>query len=512
LTGLLLDTPLNPQQSEYLGMVKDSADSLLAIINDILDFSKIESGKLDLECIDFKLRKSIEPTLKTLASRAQQKGLELNCMIDPDVPEALAGDPSRLRQVLVNLLGNSLKFTDTGEVNLRVRQEFENGGSVKLHFSVQDTGIGIPSEKLASIFEAFTQADGSTTRRYGGTGLGLAISRELVQMMGGSLWAESVLGQGSTFHFTALFGRSTSAGLREPAEGARLRGIRVLVVDDNLANGSALAKVLASFGMEPTVERDAQSALHTLERAHELHQPFPLVLTDAQFPGIDGFRLAEEIRRRPCLHLATMMMLTSEGQRGDAARCRELGIKAYLTKPIGQDELLDAILRTVVSQPEASSTTLTTRHSLREEQASLRILLVEDNLVNQVMATRLLEKHGHEVVLACDGREAIGRIDKARFDLVLMDVQMPEMDGFETALAIREKEKTTGGHLPIVALTAHAMQVDRERCFAAGMDGYVAKPIDVKELISVVQTVLGNSRLAFERTPLNSVRSIGKAA
>jgi len=499
MTELLLETPLNSQQAEYVGMVKTSADSLLSILNDILDFSKIEAGKLEVETIDFKLRKSIEPTLKTTALRAHQKGLELNCVIEPDVPEALVGDPSRLRQVLVNLLGNAVKFTDKGEVNLIVECEAVEDGFARLHFRVEDTGIGIPSEKLACIFEAFTQADGSTARRYGGTGLGLTISRKLVQMMGGRLWAESVMGQGSTFHFTTVFGISKAATVRQPVEEARLRGMRVLVVDDNLTSRRILAGLLSNWGMEPTLEGDAQSALRTLERAQALQKPFPLVLTDANMPEIDGFSFAKQIRSRPRLRVTTIMMLTSAGQRGDAARCRELGVGAYLTKPIGQYELLDALLQVVASQPKEDSPALITRHSLREDQESLRILLAEDNLVNQTLAARLLEKRGHRVALARNGREAVAQVEREHFDLVLMDVQMPELDGLEATLAIREKEKATGAHLPIVAMTAHAMRGDQERCLAAGMDGYVSKPINIKELISVVQKVVRNSRGASEK-------------
>ncbi len=494
MTDLLLDTELDPEQRDYANMAKESAESLLTVINDVLDFSKIEAGKLEVESVDFKLRRSIEPILKTFALRAHQKGLELNCIIAPEVPESLVGDPSRLRQVLVNLLGNAVKFTDQGEVNLMVQRDSVEEDFTGLQFTVEDTGIGIPSEKLACIFEPFTQADGSTAQRYGGTGLGLTISRQLVQMMGGRMWVESVPGRGSTFHFTARFGTSKAATLREPADEARLRGMRALVVDDNLTNRRILGWLLSSWGMEPTLEGDAQSALKTLERALDLQQPFSLVLTDANMPEMDGFRLAEEIRKRPRLHLATIMMLTSAGQRGDAARCRKLGLGAYLSKPIGQYELLDAILHTVGSQPATTSPALITRHSLREEQASLRILLAEDDPVSQTLAVHLLEKHGHQVVLARNGREAIGRIEGERFDLVLMDVQMPELDGLEATLAIREKEKTIGGHLPIVAMTAHAMQGDKERCLAAGMDGYIPKPINTKELFRVVQALQGLSR------------------
>jgi signal transduction histidine kinase/DNA-binding response OmpR family regulator len=504
MTDLLLETQLNSEQREYAGMARTSAESLLTIINDILDFSKIEAGKLELETLEFNLRGSIEPTLKTLALRAHQKGLELNCLIDPDVPEALEGDPSRLRQVLINLLGNSLKFTKRGEVNLRVQRETVKEESIRLHFRVEDTGIGIPAEQQARIFEAFTQVDGSTARRFGGTGLGLTICRQLVGMMGGRIWVESVLGQGSTFHFTANFGISKAVGSPMPVEKAQLQGMRALVVDDNLTNRRILERLLTGWGMKPTLADDGQQALQTLAQALEAHQPFSLVLTDANMPGMDGFQLAEEIGNNPQLCSATVMMLTSGGQVGDAARCRELGVAGYLTKPVGQAELLDAVLRVAGSKHSAEKPALVTRHSLREEGRPLHILLAEDNVVNQMLASRVLEKHGHNVVTTANGREALERLENERFDLVLMDVQMPEIDGFEATAMIRKKEAATGIHLPVVAMTAHAMQGDKERCLAAGMDGYLSKPISVKELLAVVQSVLVRPRMGSEKTvPFN---------
>jgi signal transduction histidine kinase/DNA-binding response OmpR family regulator len=490
MTDLLLGTEMDSEQREYAGMVRTSAESLLTIINDILDFSKIEAGKLDLETIDFKLRGGIEPTLKTLALRAHQKGLELNCMIEPDVPDDVVGDPSRLRQILVNLLGNSLKFTERGEINLRVQVGPGKEESQCLHFSVEDTGIGIPVEKQAHIFEAFTQVDGSTARRFGGTGLGLTISRQLVEMMGGRIWVESTPGKGSTFHFTANFGVSQAAGSPLPVEKGQLIGMRALVVDDNLTNRCILERVLAGWGMKPALAENGAQALETLAQAVETHKPFSLVLTDGHMPEMDGFQLAEEIRKNPQLSGATIMMLTSGGQRGDAARCRELGLAGYLTKPVGQAELLDAVLRVAGSQRFADKPSLVTRHSLREEGRPLHILLAEDNAVNQKLASRLLERHGHNVVTAANGRQALERLETERFDLVLMDVQMPEMDGFEATATIRKTEEATGGHLPVVAMTAHAMQGDKERCLAAGMDGYLSKPVNVKELLAVVQAVL----------------------
>jgi PAS domain S-box-containing protein len=489
MTDLLLDTELNSEQRDYACMVRSSAESLLALVNDILDFSKIEAGKFELETIDFKLRGSIEPTLKTLALRAHPKGLELNCRIEPDVPDNLLGDPGRLRQILLNLLGNSLKFTEKGEINLRVRRESGDDTATCLHFSVQDTGIGIPVEKQARIFEAFTQADGSTTRRFGGTGLGLTISRRLVEMMGGRIWVESVPGQGSTFHFTANFHVSKAGAFPVPADKAQLKGMRALVVDDNLTNRRFLEYLLAGWDMQPTLAGEGEEALRALWQAAEANQPFPLVLTDADMPGMDGFQLAEEIRKNPKLSGATIIMLTSAGQRGDAARCREIGLEGYLTKPVSQSELLDAILRVAGSKRPEAKPPLVTRHLLREEGRSLRILLAEDNPVNQLLASRMLEKQGHKVVTVGNGRVALEQIKKATFDLVFMDIQMPEMDGFEATAAIRKEEVFAGKHLPIIAMTAHAMEGDRERCLAAGMDGYIAKPIHAKALADALENL-----------------------
>jgi PAS domain S-box-containing protein len=497
MTDLLLDTELNSEQRDYALMARGSAESLLTLVNDILDFSKIEAGKLEMETIEFKLRASIEPALKTLASRAQQKGLELNCRIEPDVPEALLGDPTRLRQILINLLGNSLKFTEKGEINLTVQRERGDDAYAILHFSVQDTGIGIPAEKQVRIFDAFTQADGSTTRRFGGTGLGLTISRQLVQMIGGRIWVESAPGQGSTFHFTANFGVLKAAGPPIPLEKTQLIGMRALVVDDNLTNRRILESLLTGWGMKPTLAGDGAEALRILGQASEAHQPFPLVLSDADMPEMDGFQLAELIRKNPRLSGATIIMLTSAGQRGDAARCRELGLEGYLTKPVSQSELLEAILRVAGTKRPEAKPALVTRHSLREEGRSLRILLAEDNVVNQLLACRLLEKQGHLVVNAANGRQALERLKKESFDLVLMDIQMPEMDGFEATAAIRKEEVFAGKHLPIIAMTAHAMEGDRERCLAAGMDGYVAKPIRAKDLIDAINK-LGLSPAAAE--------------
>jgi signal transduction histidine kinase/CheY-like chemotaxis protein len=486
MTELALDTDLSAEQRGYLEMVQTSAYNLLTVVNDILDFSKIEAGKLELECIEFKLRGSLEPTIKTLAVRAHQQGLELNYRVDRDVPENVMGDPGRLRQVLINLLANALKFTEKGEVNIRVAQERAERDGTYLHFSVQDTGIGIPSDKQAVIFESFIQVDGSAGRHYQGTGLGLTISKRLVEMMGGRIWVESTLGQGSTFHFTTRLGVAKSVDEVGSVLPSRLADLRVLAVDDNATNRRILEEMMWGWRMRPSVAEGAHAAMIRLQQATDDGTPFSLVITDVNMPGTDGFGLVEEIRKHPRLSDTTIVMLTSAGQRGDAARCRQLGVGAYLTKPIGETELLDAILRVLGSNPQIKVPGLVTRHTLREEKSALRILLAEDNEVNQKLAVRLLEKRGHSVAVASNGREALEWLDRETFDVALLDVQMPEVDGFEATAEIRKREQATYLHLPIIAMTAYAMQGDRERCLAAGMDGYIAKPIQPRKLFEAL--------------------------
>ncbi len=495
MTGLVLDTQLTQEQREYLQTVETSADALLTVINDILDFSKIEAGKLDLESIQMDLRHCLGDALKPLALRAQTKGLELAIRVDADVPDAVMGDPTRLRQVFLNLVGNAIKFTEKGEVVARVQTESKDDAGVILHFSVSDTGIGIPKEKQALIFESFTQADTSTTRKYQGTGLGLTISAQLARLMGGRIWVESEVGKGSTFHFTSRFlWPENPAEPRSRMPRASLRGLRVLIVDDNATNRRILKDALCNSGMQTTSASSAIEALDKLRRARAEGDRFHLLITDSQMRDLDGFSLVQRIREETDCAPAHILMLTSGGQRGDAARCRELGISAYLTKPATELELLDAIALILA---EGEKTTprppLLTRHSLRESQRELRILLAEDNSVNRLVARRLLEKQGHRVVTAQNGKEVLHLLEKAcdgEFDLVLMDVQMPKLDGFQTTALIREKEKSTGAHLPIIAMTAHAMKGDRERCIAAGMDGYVSKPIQQKELFSAIQSLM----------------------
>jgi two-component system, sensor histidine kinase and response regulator len=490
MTELVLDTDLSIEQKENLGLVRLSAESLLSIINDVLDFSKIEAGKLEIEAIPFDLRESMGETMKSLSVRAHQKGLELIYDVQPDVPEALIGDPGRIRQVLVNLVGNAVKFTEKGEVLVNVEQETNEDAVACLHFTVKDTGVGIPADKRDKIFEAFSQADGSMARKYGGTGLGLTICTRLVTMMGGAIWVESEDGQGSTFHFTLRLAVQDKVSLgAAPLQPERLRDLHVLIVDDNFTNRRVLTGMLTRWGMRPTAVEGGRAALQALEIARSTGHPFPLILLDGHMPEMDGFALAETIKRDLELIGATIMMLTSAGQLGDAARCRELGISAYLVKPIRQGELLDSICN-VLNQTPQRKIQLVTRHSLRELKNRLHLLLAEDNAVNQTLTVRLLEKRGYIVSVAGDGMEAVAALEKEDFDLVLMDVQMPQMDGFEATAAIREKEKRGGKRTPIIAMTAHALKGDEERCLAAGMDAYISKPIRTHELFATIETVM----------------------
>lgn len=494
MVELALDTELTLDQREYLGMVKTSADSLLTVINDILDFSKIEAGKLELDPIEFNIRNAMEDTAKLLALRAHQKRLELITDVGISVPEVLVGDPIRLRQILLNLLGNAVKFTNHGEVVLRVELGQKTDTGCQVHFSVKDTGIGISEERQQAIFDAFTQADSSMTRKYGGTGLGLAITSRLVNMMHGRIWVESKSGIGSIFQFTVPFGIAEAVNPTMTREIPDLRGMPVMVVDDNETNRRILKETLLSWSLRPTLVEGAREALAILQHAHESGKPFPLVITDMQMPEMDGFDLAGQIKENPALAGATIMMLTSSGVRGDGARCRELGVKAYLTKPVKQSDLREAITTALSNLPTAnSSDPLITRHSLREGRPHLRVLLAEDNHVNQLLAKRLLEQRGHKVTVAQNGLEALARLETAAFDVVLMDVQMPEMDGFEATRCIRAKEQSLQHRLPIIALTTHAMKGDADRCLAAGMDAYLSKPIQSAELYSVLEHMVPSS-------------------
>ena len=488
MTDLALDTLLTSEQREYLTIVKDSSIALLNLLNDILDFSKIEAGKLSLDPMEFNLRDLLVTTSRLMTVRASQKGLEIAWEMTPAVPERVVGDVGRLRQVIVNLLGNAIKFTEQGEVVLSVGVDSQEDLSTLLHFKVRDTGIGIAPEKQKEIFEAFTQADSSTTRKYGGTGLGLAISSRLVRMMEGKIWVESALGKGSTFHFTAWMGRTEAVAEPSPKEAISLRDFPVLVVDDNAANRKTLDAMFKRWSMRPELAASGEEGLILLEQAASARTPFRLVVLDAQMAGMDGFTLAGRIEQDSELAGATtIVMLTSAGESGDVARCRELGIAAYLVKPIQKSELLEALHVVLGEGPGKRGRAVVTRHTLRENRRKLQILLAEDNVVNQQLAVRLLEKRGHTVTVAATGSEAVGLVKKAPFDLVLMDVQMPEMDGFEATAVIRREEEPTGKHLPIIAMTAHAMGGDRERCLAAGMDGYISKPIQTEDLIEAIE-------------------------
>jgi CheY-like chemotaxis protein/nitrogen-specific signal transduction histidine kinase len=493
LTDLLLETALTKEQREYLEMVKTSADTLLTLINHILDFSKIEAGKLALDPIAFKLRACMTETLKPLALRVHQKQLELICDIDPDVPDEIVADPTRLRQIIVNLMGNAIKFTEHGEIGLGVSVERQHGDELELVFSVRDTGIGIAPEKQKVIFQAFSQADTSTSRKFGGSGLGLTISTRLVEMMGGRMWLESEPGQGSCFHFTMKARIAAATTPTEKVEPHALHNLGVLVVDDNATNRLLLAKMLERWKMRPSQAANAAQAMQRLQEAKQAGSPFNLVLVDVQMPEVDGFALVEQFGKQSDLGDFAVVMLTSAGQPGDAARCRELGIAAYLTKPVGQEELLLTILAVLEErQPRTAAPHLVTRHTIRERGRHLRILLVEDNAVNQLLAVRMLEKRGYSVSLANNGKEALSALEREKFDVVLMDVQMPEMDGFEATAAIREREKATAApHQIVIAMTAHAIAGDRERCLRAGMDGYVSKPFRIAELLKEIEALTG---------------------
>ncbi|MCS6975450.1 MAG: response regulator [Gemmatales bacterium] len=512
MTELALGTDLTPEQREYLEMVKLSAESLLTIINDILDFTKIEARKLELDPVDFDVRETLGDAIKPLALRAHEKGLELAVDIAPDVPEVVHGDPVRLRQVVINLVGNAIKFTQQGEVVVRVttvhRPPSEDGvpksrltepfepsvpseDSIVLHFSVRDTGIGIPKDKLQLIFEPFSQADGSTTRRFGGTGLGLTISQRLVEMMGGRIHVESEVGKGSVFSFSAVFRKPQGQPLRRPrpARATVLENMAVLVVDDNATNRRILEETLRSWRMKPTCVDGAASALEALDRAAAEGWSYRLILLDCMMPETDGFQLVELIRQRPNAPRAAIMMLSSAHGVEFAERCRQLGLAAYLMKPVKQSELLDAILNALGLSVERRTEALSDQGPRLE---SLKILLAEDNPVNQRLMVRLLEKDGHHVTLAKNGREAVAAHERDQFDVILMDLQMPEMGGIEAMKLIREREATSGKRTPIIALTAHALKGDREKCLEAGMDGYVSKPVQPAALRAEIARVLGS--------------------
>ncbi|WP_370280369.1 response regulator [Pontibacterium sp.] len=493
MSELLGNTDLSPQQREDLNMIQQSADTLLRLLNDILDFSKIEAGKLELEAIDFNLRDTLDDTLQALALRASEKGLELVGHIPPEIPDALIGDPGRLRQIIVNLVGNAIKFTDQGEILVDVRQQAVKEDEVSLQFSVSDTGIGIPPEQQEYIFESFSQVDSSISRRFGGTGLGLAISSQLVGMMGGEMSLQSTVGEGTTFTFALVIQRQQDVVSVSPIELAALHQLPVLIVDDNSTNRRILEEMLLNWSMQPDSVSSGAEALDALERAHSTGMPYHLMLLDAMMPAMDGFAVARRVHSDPRYAAMAIIMLSSMGHSEQMANLQEKGIARCLTKPVKQSNLLDAILslKGLVTQPESVSEV----EDMALDTTSLHILLAEDGLINQKVATKLLEQRGYSVVIANNGQEAVERCEQEHFDLVLMDIQMPEMDGFEATKQIREHEAGSTSHLPIIAMTANAMKGDREQCLNAGMDDYIPKPIRSEQLYETIEQVLRTAPL-----------------
>jgi two-component system sensor histidine kinase/response regulator len=488
---LALDTPLNAEQQDYLQTSLKSAEALLTLLNDILDYSKIEAGRLDLDLINFSLRTAVEDVAYTLAKRAQDKGLEMACLIDPDLSASLRGDPGRLRQILVNMVGNAIKFTHYGEIVIRAEPINETENEVTVHFSVQDTGIGIPVERQAAVFERFTQADGSTTRTYGGTGLGLTISKQLVEVMGGKIGLESKPGVGTTFWFDIKFeklplqkrGDTGPLTLMGPVN---LTQARVLIIDDNQTNRMVLTKNVEALGSRVDAVASGAKGIETLRNAHRAGDPYHVVLLDMQMPGMDGEQVARAIKSDPAVKDVKILVLTSMGHRGDGPRLEALGCSGYLLKPVKQQLLFDAVVA-VLEQKEDRSPGLITRHILSENRKlGLRVLLAEDNAINQKLAVILLQKAGYSVDAVDNGAQAMEKVQLNQYSAVLMDVQMPEMDGFEATRQIRAMEAKDGRHIPIIAMTAHAMPEDRDRCLAAGMDDYVTKPLDSRVLFSVI--------------------------
>ena len=485
LTDLALDTDLTAEQRGYLQDVKISAESLLRILNDILDFSKIEAGKLEFEAIEFDLRPSVMSVLKVVGARAAEKKLELACDFDPRVPARVIGDPGRLQQILMNLTGNAIKFTESGEVIVAVDVLQNIAGAVQLHFSVKDTGIGIPADKHQQVFSPFTQADTSSTRKFGGTGLGLSISSQLIEMMGGRIWLESKEGIGSTFHFSVRLAKATPRGHEKRPAVEALKGQSVLVVDDSESNRRILEKILVSAGLKPVLADSGYTALEALKRANNRGESFKHIVADTQMPGTDALEFLEALRFNERFASANVVLLSPAIQRGDAARYRDLSVSAHLIKPVGETELLEAL----AESQESGALGILQEPPRRENGVRLHVLVVEDNPVNRTVATRLLTNRHHTVRTAENGKEALDLVHRERFDCVLMDVQMPVLDGFETTAAIRARERHSGRHLPIIAMTAHAMTGDLERCLAAGMDGYLTKPIKAEDVLAALQRV-----------------------
>jgi signal transduction histidine kinase/DNA-binding response OmpR family regulator len=503
MSGLLLETDLSKEQRDYAETIRVSADSLLSLINDILDFSKIEAGQLDLEILDFDLRTTLEDVTDMLAIRAQEKGLEISCFVHPEIPSWVRGDPGRIRQILINLTGNAIKFTEAGEVFLRVSLEEETDSRVRLRFAVTDTGIGIPRDRVDGLFKSFSQLDASITRKYGGTGLGLAISKQLVEMMGGRIGVETEEGKGSTFWFDLDLDMQPGSPKRDPVAPEDVRDQHILIVDDHATNRFVLRELLASWGCRTGEAEGASQALGMLREALEQADPFRLALVDMQMPEMDGKTLGREIKADPRLRDTPLIMLTSVGQRGDPADLEKIGFAAYLTKPIKKSQLYDCIV-TVLGhasvEPGEGPEPIITRHSLAEgRKRKIRILVAEDNVVNQKVALRILERLGYRADTVANGREAIEALERIPYDLVLMDVQMPEIDGFEATRWIREPQSgSSNPDIPIIAMTAHSMKGDRERCLAAGMNGYVSKPVSPSALEEALEKYLKPARTSHE--------------
>ena len=487
MTELALGTDLTAEQSEYLSTVMFSANAMMTVVNDVLDFSKIEAKKLKLDPIDFNVADCVSEAVKTLAVEAHQKGLELLCDVGANIPETVVGDPYRLRQVLLNLLGNAIKFTERGEVVVRVDADVESSQTVRLHFQVKDTGIGIPKDKLELIFEAFSQADGSWTRKYGGTGLGLTISSRLVHMMDGEIWVDSQTGRGSVFCFTGLFG-CESLNQPDTRQSDRLRDVRVLVVDDNATNRHILATTLKDYGMTPTVAASGEEAIAILHSQRASGEAFSLALIDEEMPGMDGFTLVERLRRSAIACEANVMMLTRRMKPSGAARCEELGTTAALFKPVVRTELLDTIATALGHpSPERAAPGQDETKSWRDRTDALRILVAEDTPANQDVLLAVLRNKGCVAEAVGNGREVLAALEAQSFDAVLMDVQMPEMNGIEATAAIRAREQVSQVHIPVIAVTAHAMPGDREHFLQAGMDDYLAKPFRSHELFDAIE-------------------------
>jgi two-component system sensor histidine kinase/response regulator len=496
---LALDTDLTRDQRDYVTTARSSAESLVDIINDILDFSKIEAGHLSLESSPFRLGESITDTISTLGHRADQKGLEFALEIAPDVPDALIGDVGRLRQVIINLVGNAIKFTESGKVSLRVAVDSNQRDRAVLHFFVSDTGIGIKPENRERVFEAFQQADASTTRQYGGTGLGLAISSRIVTLLGGRIGLTSERGRGAVFDFTADFGIQSADMVPESVPHTRLSNIRVLVVDDNATNLRILDGILGSWGMRATLATSGSEALKILSGPHIDMEQFALIITDARMPRMDGFQLVERIRQLPSFKAATILMLSSIPSAEDAERSRELKLSSYLVKPVRRSALLSAITESLLGSSVPHEETVTAIAKPARGK-SLKVLVAEDNAVNRKLASSILQRAGHSAILVTNGREAVDAIEREQFDVVLMDVQMPVMGGFEATRLIRERQAGSGRRTPIIAATAHAMKGDREACFEAGMDGFAPKPIQSAKLLEMLDRLCAGSTLGTSET------------